>query len=216
MINISEEKYKRAARIIIKAGRLPFPVSETLLEILRYLIDEDELDFIMAFKLKKSQTMEQLKKSTKLPEEEILNKVKSLSKKGVIFNQPNSKGLMVYLLLPLIMVGPFEYIFMQKLKYTSEEKKIANLFKKLFDEVKDIVQSKYDLLEPVLRKFPPLDRTVPILDKTTSGEEIQISINQDIEIPEETIILLKKSKNSLKNLTILLLAIVFVDTIKIY
>ena len=57
-----DEKYKKAARIIAMAGRLPFPVNETLIEILKYLIDEDELDFIMAFKLKKSQTMEELKK----------------------------------------------------------------------------------------------------------------------------------------------------------
>ncbi len=185
---MSEEKYKRAARIIVKAGRLPFPVNDTLIEILKYLIDESELDFINAFKLKKSQTLEELQKTSKLSEEEILNNVESLAKKGVIFNQQSSKGIMVYRLLPLMMVGPFEYIFMQKLKYSPVEKRIAHLFKKLFDEVKDTVQSKYDVLEPVFRKFPPLDRTVPILDKTASGDEIEISVNQKLEIPEESIV----------------------------
>ncbi len=60
---MSEEKYKKAARIIVKAGFLPFPISDTLLEILKILINENELDLIFAFKRQVSQTMEQLKKS---------------------------------------------------------------------------------------------------------------------------------------------------------
>lgn len=195
---MSEEEYKRAAKIIVKAGRLPFPVNDTLIKILKYFIDESELDFINAFKLKKSQTLEELKKTSQLSEEEILNNVESLAKKGVIFNQPSSKGIMVYRLLPLMMVGPFEYIFMQKLNFTPEEKKIAYLFKKLFDEVKDIVQSKYDVLEPVFRKFPPFDRTVPILDKSASGDDIKISFNKEIEIPEEKIVTTQKIEELIK------------------
>jgi len=184
-----DEKYKKAARIIAMAGRLPFPVNETLIEILKYLIDEDELDFIMAFKLKKSQTMEELKKRSKLSEEEILKKVEKLAKKGVIFNQPSSKGIMIYRLLPLMMVGPFEYIFMSELEVSEENKRLAKLFKKLFDETKEIVQAKYDTLLPVFQKFPPIDRTMPILENSVTGDKIQISINKEIEVPEETIVL---------------------------
>jgi len=97
---MSEEKYKKTAHIIIKAGILPTPVNKTLIEILKLLLTEDELDFISAFKRKTSQTMEQLKKSSKMPEDQILSFVKRLAKKGFIFNQPSSKGLMVYRLLP--------------------------------------------------------------------------------------------------------------------
>lgn len=184
-----EEKYKKAARVIIKAGRLPIPVNETLIEILKYLIAEDDLDFIMAFKLKKSQTLEELKKRSKLTEEEILKKVESLAKKGVIFNQPSSKGIMVYRLLPLIMVGPFEYIFMSELEYSEENKRIAHLFKKLFDETREMVQEKYENLVPVFQKMPPFDRTMPILEKNISGEDIRITIDENLEVPEERIIL---------------------------
>ncbi|KKN26189.1 hypothetical protein LCGC14_0877190 [marine sediment metagenome] len=202
---MSEEKYRRAARVIVMAGRFPLPVNETLIEILKYLIDGDEIEFIMAFKRKKSQTLEQLKKSSKLPEEEILHKIKSLAKKGVIFNQSSSNGIMVYRLLPLIMVGPFEYIFMSKLEYSDENKRIADLFKKLFDETKIIVQSKYDALEPVFRNFPPIDRTLPILVKNVSGNEIQISINEKIDIPSETIVLtqeIEKLINKFKDIAV--------------
>ncbi len=106
---MSEVKYKKAAQTIIKAGILPFPLTDTLMEILKYLLDEDDLDFIIAFRRKLSQTMVQLKKSSKLPEEEILKKIEKLAKKGLIFNQPSSKGVMVYRLLPLIFRngGPF-------------------------------------------------------------------------------------------------------------
>jgi Pyruvate/2-oxoacid:ferredoxin oxidoreductase delta subunit len=186
---MSDQNYKKAARIIVKAGRLPFPVNETLIEILKYIIDESDLDIIIAFKLKKSQTMEELKKRSKLSEKEILKKVESLAKKGVIFNQPSSKGVMVYRLLPLMMVGPFEYIFMSKLEHSKENKRLANLFKKLFEETKEIVQEKYETLLPLFHKFPPIDRTIPILENNVAGDKIQISVNEEIEISEETIIL---------------------------
>jgi phage tail tape-measure protein len=65
---MSEEKYKKAANIILKAGSLPLPVNDTLVEILKLLLSEEELDFINAFKRKTSQTMEQLIKSSKQSE----------------------------------------------------------------------------------------------------------------------------------------------------
>ncbi len=185
---MSEAKYKRVAQIIVKAGRLPFPVNDTLLNILKIIIDENELDFIInAFKRKYSQTFEELKKTSKMEDDVILEKIKSLAKKGVIFNQPSSSGIMVYRLLPLIMVGPFEYIFMGKLEFSEKEKEIAELFKKLFDEVKVTVNERYDVLLPLFKSFPPIDRTVAILDKGVGGNEIEISINEEIDSPEEKI-----------------------------
>ncbi|MFX0187927.1 MAG: 4Fe-4S binding protein [Candidatus Hodarchaeota archaeon] len=189
---MSEVKYKKAAQVIVKAGLLPFPINDTLLEILKLLIEEDELDFIMAFKRKRSQTIEELKKSSKMSEEDILKNVKSLAKKGVIFNQPSSSGIMVYRLLPLMMVGPFEYIFMQKLSYSEREKKFATLFKKLFNEVKDFIQDHLDMFTPIFEKLPPIDRTVALLDKNVSGNEIQLSVNEEVEAPIEQIITAQK------------------------
>ena len=112
---MDEDKIKQAGRIIVKAGMLPFPVTDTLVEIMTLLYTEEELDFIIkAYKRKPSQTMEELKKSSKMAEEDILKNVNSLAAKGALFNQPSSSGLMVYRLLPLIMVGIFEYTFMKK------------------------------------------------------------------------------------------------------
>ena len=69
-----DEKYKKAGEIISTAGGTPLPVNDTLIKLLKFFIMEDELDFIAAFAEKKSQTMEQLKQSSGLSEDEINKK----------------------------------------------------------------------------------------------------------------------------------------------
>ena len=87
-----DEKYKIAAEAISRAGGTPFPPTQTLLKLLTFFLNEDDLDYIAAFMDQKSQTMEQLKESSGRSEAELEKKMAELSKKGVIFNQPNSKG----------------------------------------------------------------------------------------------------------------------------
>lgn len=185
---MSEEEYRKAARTIVKAGIFPFPISNTMIELLKLLIDEKQLNFIMAFRRKPVQTMEQLKLSSKMSEDEILTHVEKLAKIGFVFNQPSSAGIMVYRLMPLVMVGVFEYTFMRKLEFNEKEKKLAELFTQLFEELRDFVQNNYDTIAPYFENLLPYDRTIPILDKNVSDKEIQISINKDIEVPEEQII----------------------------
>lgn len=185
---MSDAKYKKAAHIIVKAGVLPTPVNKTLIEILKLQLTEDELDFINAFKRKTSQTMEQLKNNSKMTETQILSFVKRLAKKGFIFNQPSSKGVMVYRLLPLLMVGAFEYLYMKKIEYTEFDKKLAKMFLDYFEETRDFIQGNYDQVLPIFEKMLPIDRTMPILAKTLQGDEINLSINEEIEVPEELIL----------------------------
>ncbi|TFF93016.1 MAG: 4Fe-4S dicluster domain-containing protein [Promethearchaeota archaeon] len=85
------------------------------------------------------------------------------------------------------MVGVFEYTFMKKVQYTEEEKEIAQLFKKILDEVAESTQENYDTLIPLYRQLEPLDRTVPIL-KNAEGEEIKIEMNEEIEVTPEEIL----------------------------
>jgi len=195
---MSLDKYRKAARVVVKAGFLPFPVNDTMIELLKILLDEEDLDFIMAFKRKPSQTMEQLKVSSKMSEGEILFHVKKLAKKGFIFNQPSSKGVMVYRLMPLVMVGVFEYTFMKKIEFTEDNKELAALFAKLFNELSDFIQENYDTVITLFQNMPPFDRTIPILDKNVSGEEINIEINEKLEVPEEIIIPTQKVEDLIK------------------
>jgi len=185
---MSEDKYKKAAQIIIKAGALPFPLNDTLVSIVKEMIEEHELDFIYAFKRKSSQTLEELLKTSKMSEEQIIKNVKSLAKKGYIFNQPNSNGVMVYRLMPLVMVGAFEYAFMKEINYSPAEKNLAELFANYFNEVGSFIQMNYDTIVPIFEKMRPFDRTLPILEKNINGSEIQIQINEELQVPEEIIV----------------------------
>ena len=192
---MSFEKYRKAARIIVKAGVFPFPINDTLIEILRMVINEEDLDFIMAFKRKHSMTMEQLKQSSKMSEKEILSHIEKLAKVGLIFNQPSSKGIMVYRLMPLVMVGLFEYVFMKKLEYTKEEKKLAKLFSKLFDQLGDFIQDGYDTIMPIFENMEPFDRTIPVLGKTINDKDIKIIVEKEIEVPREKVLPTKDVEN---------------------
>ncbi len=193
---MSEAKYKKVASVVSSAGGTPIPVTDTLIELLKFVIDEEDLDFIMAFRRKRSQTMEQLLQSSKMSEAEILKKVEKLAKKGVVFNQPNRQGLMVYRLLPLFNVGIFEYMFMKKLEYTEENKKIASLFVKLFDDLSVFIQKNYDTVINILLKALPIDRTVPVLINKETGKEI--IVNEELEVPIEQIVPTQKVEDLIK------------------
>ena len=181
-------KYKKVVSVINSAGGTPLPVTNTLVDILKHIINENELDFVLAFKKNKSQTLEQLKQSSKLKKEEIVKRIEILAKKGVMFNQPNRQGVMVYRLLPFINVGIFEYTFMKELEYTEENKDLATLFYRMQQELRNFVQANYDNVVPFMLKQLPIDRTVPILLNKVTGKEIEIIVNQDLDVPIEKVL----------------------------
>jgi ferredoxin/DNA-binding Lrp family transcriptional regulator len=186
MLKMSEADYRAASRVLAKAGGFPHQWSETLHKILKITIKDENLDLVMAFDKNLSQTMEQLKESSGLSEEEILKKADVLAKTGVIFNQPNRQGVMVYRLL--MMGRQFEYIFMQNLEKTEENYKLAKLFHKLNEESSQYVQSNYDVLSTAVNRMPPVDRTVSILEDLKTGEEINVIVDQEVHVPTEKIL----------------------------
>jgi Pyruvate/2-oxoacid:ferredoxin oxidoreductase delta subunit len=112
----------------------------------------------------------------------------SLAKKGLIFNQPSSTGLMVYRLLPFMLVGVMEYKFMTKLTGSQEEKDLANLFEKLLAELRGQIQDNYEALSPLFNTAPAFDRTVPTRI-TEDGKPIQIiPIHKTLEAAEEFVL----------------------------
>ena len=174
-----DAKYRKVASVLNKAGAFPYPVSDTLLDILKLNVKEDELDFIMAFRRNVSQTMEELKKNSKLSEEEILKKADSLAKNGVVFNQPNSQGIMVYRILPIMR--QFEYLFMKELDNSEKTKKLAELGHNLHNEIGNSFRANSDSYVSMMKKMPPIDRTVPV-------GNIEINVNKDLEVPTEQIL----------------------------
>ena len=185
-----EEKLKRAAGVICKQGMVQFKLSDTASDIVALVVgdNEEEFDLIYAFREKPSQTMDQLIESSGFGMEKVEQLATSLAKKGLIFNQPNSAGIMVYRLLPLMLVGVMEYKFMVELTGSQEERDLANLFEKLLEELRDQIQNDYDTLSPRFNTAPAIDRTVPART-TEDGKPIQIiPINKTLEAAEEFVL----------------------------
>ncbi len=176
------KKYEKIADILNKAGEFPMPFSNTLLEILRYTVQDENLDFLMAFKDNISQTMDQLKENSGLSEDEILKKVNTLAKTGIMFDQPSRTGLMIYRLLPIMRQS--EYIFMQDLEPTDDVKRLATLFRELHQELILIYRKDKQKTRAIIENSPPIDRTVPII-QNQDGELIDLVVNKEVRVPEE-------------------------------
>ena len=181
-------KYRSAADAIIKAGRIDFPVSATFIELLKAQLDEEDLEFIMMFKTRSSFSLDDMKKMTKLPEEEIDRRASKLAKKGFIFNQVGASGVKVYRLLPLEIVGAMEYTFMKPLPKDPEGmaklKALADLYQKLLVDLTDRIRKDFDQLAPTYQKQPPIDRTIPIYENVT-GSAVNIEVNQQLQVQEQ-------------------------------
>ncbi|MFW9941123.1 MAG: ATP-binding protein [Candidatus Thorarchaeota archaeon] len=188
-----DEKYKNAVQVINSAGGTPVPVTANTVEILKYIVEQKHLDFIMAFKGRRSQTMEQLIESSGMSEDEINEHVKVLAKKGLIMNQPSSAGIMIYRLMPFVNVGVYEYTFMKKLEYNEWEKGLAQLYLKLNKESRGRMLANYDaIVKRFLPTMRPIDRTVPYTENFESGKEIEIVVDEELEAPEEKIMSTQK------------------------
>ncbi|MFX1317483.1 MAG: hypothetical protein ACFE9T_16595, partial [Promethearchaeota archaeon] len=123
----------KVARTIVKAGRFPFPISGTLIYLLKNLMSEKQARFILYFK-KPSLTLEEIKKKSELDENIIIKMLDELMYTGIIIGaMSNSAGVMVYRLMP-IYPGIFEYQFLRGTK-TEKDKKVARLFENLFKEM---------------------------------------------------------------------------------
>lgn len=185
-----EEKFRRAAEVICKQGMVQFQVSQTAIDIVRAAVgeNEEELDLIYAFRGKPSQTMDQLAASSGFADKKIGQLTASLARKGLLFNQPNSAGVMVYRILPLMLVGLMEYKFMVKLTGSPEEKRLAQLFEKLLAELRDQIQENYDALSPLFKSAPAVDRTVPAR-VAEDGRPIQvIPVGKTLAAAEEFVL----------------------------
>jgi ferredoxin len=185
-----EEKVKQAAEVICRQGLLRFPVTDTAAAIVSAVVggSEAELDLIQAFREKPSQTLDQLCETTGLPRDPIEAAAADLARKGLLFNQPNSAGVTVYRLLPLMLVGLMEYRFMGELSGSREEKELALLFEKLLGELRDRMQGDRDALRPLFEKAPATDRTVPTRTSDDGKPTRILKIDRKLEAYDEVVL----------------------------
>ncbi len=178
----SEKLWYRAARTIAKVGKMPMPISSTVIELLKLIMTEEQAQFILNFKTQ-TMNLEQIKEKTKLGLSKIHEILNDLMKQGVIVGVPSrTTGIMVYRLLPM-WPGLFEYQFLRG-GNTEKNRKKAHLFEEIFEELKEGTQKNYDTIIEQFRTLPALDRIVPVEEQIEPGtesvmpyEEIKIILN---------------------------------------
>ncbi|UCD01705.1 MAG: 4Fe-4S binding protein [Promethearchaeota archaeon] len=180
---MTDKFWYKVARTIIKAGVFPVPISATLIEILQTLLTEEQAKFVLIYR-KPSMTLEQIKQRIDMDKESILKMLDTLMQNGVIVGtKSRSTGVKVYRLMGLYP-GIFEYTF---LKGTTgeKEKKLAELFEKLFVEITKGTQKNYDNIINVFRGLPATDRTLPVEKEVEVGTETVMPFEEIKKYVEE-------------------------------
>ncbi|MCP4763068.1 MAG: 4Fe-4S dicluster domain-containing protein [archaeon] len=152
--------WKKVAKRILKAGAVPIPCNDTILELTKVLITEEEGRFIINFR-KPTLTFEQIKNYSKMDEKSIYTMLDGLMKKGIIIeSMSRSAGVIIYGLMSY-MPGIFEFAFMTG-KKTEREIKLAHLYEKLYSELEDFVQGSYDQVVSMYKTAKFSDRVIPV------------------------------------------------------
>jgi len=177
--------WNKTARTVVKAGNLPFPITDTLMELLKIIITEEQAKFISkVFTRKPNLNMDEIKKRIDWDEKDIDQMLESLMDGGIISGtQSRSTGIWVYRLM-----GPFPGLFeftLMKGETTPKEKRLVKLFDKLFDEMRDGVQNNYDFTVKQFKNFPPIDRVVPVEEKIEVGHEEVLPSEDAAELIDE-------------------------------
>lgn len=174
----TQDIWYKTARTIVKAGYMPFPISDTLIKLLKLLITEKQARFIQVFKKQPNLTLDQIKKNTDFNEQEIEEILNDLMYEGVVTGtESQSAGVMVYRLMPPFP-GLFEFTLMRG-ESGEKEKKLATLFDKLFTEIREGTQKNYDTIVEQFKQFPAIDRVVPV--------EQEIEVQQELVLPPEEV-----------------------------
>ncbi len=185
---MSDKFYKKAASKSIQAGKIPFPLTSTLIDLFKILVTEKEAEFLGIFQ-KPSLNMAQIKeKCPGMAEQDITDMLETLMNKGVIVGSRSSSGVDVYTLMPPFP-GLVEFTLMKGEK-TERERKLASLFEQMFSELTAGTQKNYEHIITQLKDYPVPARTVPVEEFITIPVEKhgEIPIGESLE-PKEIVLL---------------------------
>jgi len=171
---MTENFWKKAAETISNAGSFPLLIGDTIIDLLKILLTEDQAKFIQVFN-PPSLNIDQLKEKVDLDDQSLNEMLNGLMAGGIITGTQNSSGDMVYRLMSFFP-GMFEFSLM-KGETGEKEKRLVRLFEKLFDDISQMTKENYEQLAPIFRQFPPIDRVVPV--------EREIDVKKDVVLPSE-------------------------------
>ncbi|GAI97686.1 unnamed protein product, partial [marine sediment metagenome] len=172
-----DKLWYKVARTIVRAGRLPIPVAGVFVEILKILLTEEQARFLLIFK-KPSLNINQIKEKADLDAKALEKMLNDLMNNGIIIGtQSRSHKTMVYRLLQPFP-GIMEYSLMRG-QTTDRDKKIAQLWDKLWDELSLGIQKNYEYIVEQYKKIPPIDRVVPV--------EEEVEVSHEVIVPYEEV-----------------------------
>jgi len=164
---MSEKLWYKLASNILKAGGPPIPINETLIELIKTLINEDQLKFLLTFK--KPLNYDQIQLKTGLDDKVLKDILNELMDIGMLTGIPSkTTGIMVYRLVAFLP-GLLEFTLM-KGETGPKQKKIAHLWEQLFKDNTKMTQSNYGGVINAFENAPAIDRVIPI-DKTIDIQE---------------------------------------------
>ena len=181
---MSEKLWKDVLKLYVKAGAYPFPTTDTMLEILKLFITEEQAEFLLNFR-KSSYNLEQIKEKIKMDETVLQEKLDELAFIGALTKIPSrSTGIMVYR-MPPFFPGLLEFTLMKPSR-TEKDYKIARLWENFFNEMVDYTQINYDKFVSLLEESKmSLERIVPVESEIKTKDEIILSTNELSKFIEE-------------------------------
>lgn len=177
MVNeLSEDIWTNVAKNIIKAGPFKTPLNKAVIELSKTLLTADQAKFLLMFD-SATLSIDQIKEQTSLKDNDLDSMLSSLMDTGIILGLPSrSTGIMVYRLMPLFP-GIFELSFM-KGQTGPKEKKLAQLYDQIFEDMIPEAQAKYERTVKSYQKMPAFDRILPV------EEEISESVEKILPVEE--------------------------------
>lgn len=167
--------WDKAAKNILAAGQIPFPLSDTFIAFLKEKITLEQARFLGIFR-KASMNMEQIREKSKLDDQQIEQFLEELKIRGVITESKSKhSGMIIHTLMP-VFPGLVEFSLMNGQK-GEPEKRLAILTDKLMQELRDATQNNYDNFMPQLKQYPPIARIVPV--------EQEINLNPELILQTE-------------------------------
>jgi NAD-dependent dihydropyrimidine dehydrogenase PreA subunit len=156
---MTDQVFRKASSAIIAAGLYPIPVNDTLIELLKVVMTEEQAEFITLFD--RSLNRGEIIEKSGLDDASLDKMLNSLMDSGVLTGIPGKgSGAVIYRVQPPIP-GLFEFTLMRG-ETGEKQKKLAQLFEKLFEELAVMVQANYDVLTPAFKAIPAMTRVVPI------------------------------------------------------
>lgn len=182
---MSEKVWYKVAKLIVRASGNPlFQANETLVDILKTLLNKEQVSFLLNFR-KPILTFQELKDKTGMNENELMDMLNILMDNGLIMDSPiEGTNMMKYHLLPPV-ADIFEYSLVGE-RPIEQKKKLAELYENMFKETAEMVQSNYEGLLPIFEeRLPIFARIIPIEKELTVPQEKVLPLHEASKIIDE-------------------------------